>query len=342
MLGFKDENDFPNLTSSWVDRLHPEDKDITLSKFIEHLTDRTGRTPYNIEYRCKLKNGEYCWFQAIGDTLRDAKGVPLRVAGLFLNIDERKRAEDIEKQLKEQLKQSFSLIEGIVKRIHELNYTIDLQAGFVDESSVATEAIVSSLKHTSDVSQKEREAIQRMMGTAAQGRESMQETIQSVRNIAESVGGVANTIEVITSIASNTNLLALNAAIAAAHAGEAGKAFDIIAGEIRKLADVTTENSSNISVTLKSIIEGIDVSRKQSGITADKITEMSQEISGFTETMSGLIEIFNRLALESNGVTSTLSKLKEQSDTVKTGYAQVLSMTDQLSALMASLSAKVR
>jgi PAS domain S-box-containing protein len=340
MLGFKDETEFPNLTSSWTDRLHPEDKDATLSQFVKHLTDYSGNTPYNVEYRCKLKNGEYRWFQAIGDTVRDAEGVPLRVAGLFLDIDDRKNAAETERLLREQLKHSFGLIEDINKLINELDSTIDLQAEYVNESSAATETIVRSLKQTSEVSQKEQSTIKNLQENAVQGQESMQRTIQSVDSIAESVGGIGDAIQIISTIAANTNLLAMNAAIEAAHAGYAGRGFAVVADEIRLLADRTRENSRNISVTLKTIIDGIDVTTKQSTNTNSRITEMSGEMNGFAETMSGLILTFNKLAAESNGVISALNKLKEQSGTVKSGYTQLLAMTKQLSAVMAEYVGK--
>ena len=90
MLGFTDENDFPNLLNSWSDRLHPEDKSRTLNSFAKHLLDKTGQTPYDIEYKLKKKDGEYAYFRASGETIRDAKGTPLRVAGALMDITETK------------------------------------------------------------------------------------------------------------------------------------------------------------------------------------------------------------------------------------------------------------
>ena len=80
MLGFTDERDFPNVLDSWASRLHPDDKQWVLDAFAKHLTDRTGRTLYDVEYQLRLKSGEYRWFRATGTTLRDRQGVPLRVA----------------------------------------------------------------------------------------------------------------------------------------------------------------------------------------------------------------------------------------------------------------------
>lgn len=94
MLGFTDERDFPNVLDSWASRLHPGDKDWVLKAFADHLTDRTGRTPYDLENRLQLKTGEYRWFRATGSTQRDENGVPLRVVGALFDIHEKKLQEE--------------------------------------------------------------------------------------------------------------------------------------------------------------------------------------------------------------------------------------------------------
>jgi signal transduction histidine kinase/DNA-binding response OmpR family regulator len=94
MLGFSDESDFPNMLHSWSGRLHPEDKKKTLDAFAAHINDRTGKTPYDIEYRLMLINGDYRTFRAFGTTLRDNSGVPIRVAGAVMDITERQKLEE--------------------------------------------------------------------------------------------------------------------------------------------------------------------------------------------------------------------------------------------------------
>jgi PAS domain S-box-containing protein len=91
ILGYKDEQDFPNVLSSWSNRLHPEDKEQTLRTLSEHLNDYSGKTPYSIDYRLCLKNGEYRWFHANGYTVRDKQGVPLRLAGTIRDIEHEKQ-----------------------------------------------------------------------------------------------------------------------------------------------------------------------------------------------------------------------------------------------------------
>ena len=76
MLGFSDERDFPNVLDSWSSRLHPTDADWVLKAFAAHLTDLTGKTPYDVEYQLRMKSGDYRWFRATGATLRDPIGTP--------------------------------------------------------------------------------------------------------------------------------------------------------------------------------------------------------------------------------------------------------------------------
>jgi len=245
---------------------------------------------------------------------------------------------DLLKENREHIANASHLIEGINKLIQELNATIGSQAEAVDHSSAETEEIVASIKNTSEMSLKQQESVKGLIEIAGRGQESMKKTIQSINEISQSVEGISSAIHIISSIAANTNLLSMNAAIEAAHAGDAGRGFAVVAGEIRKLSETTRENSVSISRTLKSIINGISDTTKQSGETDTRIVQMSKEISGFAETMSVFITTFNELSAKSGNITTSLVSLKEQSSAVKTSYARMIEMTDKLSIALKELS----
>ena len=116
MLGYTNETDFPNVLHSWSDLLHPHDKENTLNAFAEHLNDTTGNTPYDVEYQLKLKNGEYRWFRAIGNTLRNPQGKPIRIAGSLIDIQALKDMQSLQNEL--ELK-----IEERTKEVNKLLYT---------------------------------------------------------------------------------------------------------------------------------------------------------------------------------------------------------------------------
>lgn len=90
MVGFSDTRDFPNVFESCCDRLHPEDKEKTLDAFFKHLSDLSGKTPFDTECRILKKNGEYAYFRASGETLRDEGGKPVHFAGTLMDITKTK------------------------------------------------------------------------------------------------------------------------------------------------------------------------------------------------------------------------------------------------------------
>jgi len=90
LLGYTDENDFPNVINSFHECLHPDDFDRVTTAITAHMMDKTGKTPYDTEYRAKKKNGEYAYFRASGETIRDEEGNPILVAGTLMDITEAK------------------------------------------------------------------------------------------------------------------------------------------------------------------------------------------------------------------------------------------------------------
>jgi len=90
MLGYTDEEDFPNILRSWSDLLHPDDKERIFDAFTRHLLDVTGKTPYDVEYQLLKKNGEYSYYRASGETIRDKDGKAIRTAGALIDITEAK------------------------------------------------------------------------------------------------------------------------------------------------------------------------------------------------------------------------------------------------------------
>ncbi len=108
MLGFEGKEDFPDLLSSWSERLHPEDKNRVLWAFASHLMDRTGKTPYDLEYRLMTKNGEYRHFHAFGTTMRGKEGVPQRVAGGVLDISEKRQMQEQMRDIEERIQDKMA------------------------------------------------------------------------------------------------------------------------------------------------------------------------------------------------------------------------------------------
>ena len=155
MLGFSGEHDFPNVLHSWSDRLHPEDKEKTLTAFAAHLNDYSGRTPYNVEYRLQHKNGKYITMKADGSTLRSPTGIPIRVVGSVEDISHHLKKDDLNK--------------------------------YVDEFTDEIDAITQSVKNIRTASESLKTAQEHNLMTSAESEKNASEThsiINTIQNIA--------------------------------------------------------------------------------------------------------------------------------------------------------------
>lgn len=119
-LGFQSEADFPNKMESWSDRLHPEDRDAAFAAFGAHVGDRTGRTPFSIEYRLQLKSGEYRWFVANGKAKRDSQGNAVRVAGTIRDIQHLKVKEQNVFEMTSRMEELSASITEMVSGVGEI------------------------------------------------------------------------------------------------------------------------------------------------------------------------------------------------------------------------------
>ena len=90
ILGYSNENEFPNLLSSFNNCLHPDDYQMVMDALSNHITDRTGNTPFNPEYQAKKKNGEYVYIRATGESIRDEEGYAIRALGTIMDISDEK------------------------------------------------------------------------------------------------------------------------------------------------------------------------------------------------------------------------------------------------------------
>ncbi|MGF6408701.1 methyl-accepting chemotaxis protein [Paraburkholderia tuberum] len=120
LLGFSSIAEFPDVAESWTSRLHPEDSERAGQAFIAHLSDRSGRTGYEVEYRLRCKNGEYRWVRARGQSVRDKHGAPLRTVGVLTDIHAARIAQELgaaEEVFKASMLESIKEIGEIVSTI---------------------------------------------------------------------------------------------------------------------------------------------------------------------------------------------------------------------------------
>ncbi|MDR1230778.1 MAG: methyl-accepting chemotaxis protein [Spirochaetaceae bacterium] len=257
---------------------------------------------------------------------------------LAIMEDDKKTIESLNENLNEQIKQSLDFMMGINGLIDNLDVRIIEQAASIEKSSEAIQRMMDAINATVDMAQKRQGIIHQMEDNAQQGRVSMRETIDAVEVITKGIEGVNATIKVISGIAANTNLLSMNAAIEAAHAGEAGQGFAVVAGEIRRLSETTRENSRNIAHILTDIVSGINETTARSSTTDTLINAMAKEMTEFADTMTELINSLGKLSTDSTEITHTLVELREHAGIIKEEYHDMMSKIHALEDSMQTLS----
>jgi len=93
MLGFLPKHSFPDFLITVTKRIHPDERQQTMDSFLAHLTDKTGKTPFDVTFRIMNKKGDYLIFHGFGKALRNGSGKPVRVAGAFYDITEAKKVQ---------------------------------------------------------------------------------------------------------------------------------------------------------------------------------------------------------------------------------------------------------
>jgi methyl-accepting chemotaxis protein len=215
-------------------------------------------------------------------------------------------------------------MEQITVNIDNLNENVERQSGSVAKSSSAIEEMIANINSVTQTLAKNTGSVKELLEASDVGRTGLQDVATDIQEIARESEGLLEINAVMENIASQTNLLSMNAAIEAAHAGEAGKGFAVVADEIRKLAESSGEQSKTISMVLKKIKDSIDKITK----STDNVLNKFEAIEGGVKTVSGQTENIQR-AMEEQSVGSqeileVIGQLNEITQMVKGGSDEML------------------
>ena len=220
--------------------------------------------------------------------------------------------------------ETSSTVEEIIRTIEQLNGSIETQSDSVAQSSAAVEEMVANIASITNSLEKSDNMVKALAAATSEGKSTLLTSNTVTQKIADESGGLIEASSVIQNIASQTNLLAMNAAIEAAHAGEAGKGFAVVADEIRKLAEESSAQGKTITDTLKKLSDDIKGLSDSSKIVEEKfnaIFQLSENVRGMSA------ELTAAMREQENGSREVLAAIKNISSVtveVKSGSEEML------------------
>ncbi len=247
-------------------------------------------------------------------------------------------ARNMIRSLSDKLESARSNTENIGENIEELDRIITDQASSVEQASASVNQIVASVDSVAGITQDRQRATEKLVDDTKNGEEVLIAAMQAVKDIGNSIQSIGEMVKVIKDVSAKTNLLAMNAAIEAAHAGEAGRGFSVVADEIRKLAESVAGESKEINSELEGIIQKIENAVSTGDKAGKSFVKIRSEVE---DTFNAFSEIANSAAELSNGgreVLKVVARLNDVTIKVREDSGNIRRNVDGFKGIMEEVS----
>lgn len=249
----------------------------------------------------------------------------------------------------------FSSASDVGTRMTEMENSLKRLNNEIQSSGAVFEQFGSSVQNIASVVSNRIQITDELATATGEGASKVARVLDVINVLSQNVDAIKDVISAINDISERTNLLAMNAAIEAAHAGKAGLGFAVVAGEIRKLSEGTKANSANIEKTLKSMIDTladahhtadeagtamkwIDGKVDETRSTFQEITSEMDSLASGSRQISQSVRQVSDLSRQTDSYFSSIStnvnKMVSELDSERVGLAAIKRQADEISNMM--------
>ena len=218
---------------------------------------------------------------------------------------------------------------------HDLSERVQQQAAAIQQTSATMDQMNATIKNNTDNANQASSVATDVQSKAKEGSDVMTQTIDAMGAIQDSSHKISEIVTLIDSIAFQTNLLALNAAVEAARAGEHGRGFAVVAGEVRSLAQKSSDAAKNITALINESVERIDHGTKLAGRSGEYLNTIVTSVDEITDMIKDIAKASNEQATGINQVHDAITDIDQVTQ-------QNATLVDETTAASKSMSEQAK
>ncbi len=221
-------------------------------------------------------------------------------------------------------------MQRITSNITALNKHIEDQSGSVIQSSAAVEEMLANIASVTQSLQRNSTDMDELSGMSAKSKSDLEEASVNIREIARESEALREISDIIQDIARQTNLLAMNAAIEAAHAGEAGRGFAVVADEIRKLAESSGSQAKTVTTVLAKMTDSMGKIRLSTDELLGQYEVMDTKIKLLSDREQVIKNAMDEQSAGSNEILTAIGQLTDITQKVQSGSEEMLAESQEV------------